>query len=326
MTLAIGQGCLTEVIDMNNNQENKNKQQDSGKEKASQTSAKSSFFAKRWTFPVIYLAASVLIVGLMYAKSQDASPYDVKKTEQGTSDQAAGPQLPSADAPVNATPDFMWPVGDGGDNAMLTMGFYLENAGEEDKAKAVVSYNNTFTPHEGVDIGLKSDAPFNVVSAAKGTVKAVTEDPLMGRVVEIDHGNGYTTYYASLSSVEVEEGANVLAGQTIAKSGNNRFEKSEKNHLHFEMRKDGAAVDPNSILPKKPIGDNAQSATAPAPATSSTSTAPAEKDASTDATNDAGKDAAKDASEDADQGAATDNQDANKDGSAKSTDTAPAQH
>lgn len=329
MTLANGQGCLTEVIDMNNNQENKHKQQDSGKEKASQTSARSAFFAKRWTFPVIYLAASVLIVGLMYAKSQDAAPYDVKRTEQGTSDKVAGPQLPGADAPANATPDFMWPVGDGGDNATLTMGFYQENASEEDKAKAVVSYNNnTFTAHEGVDIGLKSDAPFNVVAAAKGTVKAVTEDPLMGHVVEIDHGNGYTTYYASLASVEVEQGANVLAGQTIAKSGNNRFEKSEKNHLHFEMRKDGVAIDPNSILPKKPIGDNAQSATAPAPATSSTSTSPAEKNAATDkankdATTNPSEDASKDASKDAGTGASGD---AGNSGSAQSTDTAPAQH
>lgn len=311
MTLPFGQGCHTEVIDMNNNQENKNKQQDSGKEKATQTSAKSSFFAKRWTFPVIYLAASVLIVGLMYAKSQDdTAQYDVQKNQQGN-EQAAEPQLPGAEAPVSATPDFMWPIGEGGESAALSMGFYQEDAGEEEKAAAVVSYNNTFTPHEGVDVGLQTDEPFNVVAAAKGTVKVVKEDPLMGHVVEIDHGNGYTTYYASLASVEVEEGSNVLAGQTIAKSGNNRFEKTEKNHLHFEMRKDGKAVDPNSILPKKPIGTNAQSTAAtPAPETSSTSTEPAEKDA-------AGQDAGKDAS-------TTEPKEATKD-DAKSTDTAPEQ-
>ncbi|PWK16247.1 M23 family metallopeptidase [Tumebacillus permanentifrigoris] len=272
---------------MNNNNENKNLQ-DNAQE--TNKSPKSSFFAKRWTFPVIYLAASVLIVGLMYAKSQNAAPYDVKKTTE--TPKVAGPAVPSTDTDAtaaNAAPTFQWPVGEGGADAAVSMDFYRDDASEEDKAASIISYDNSFIANQGVNLGLKNDASFTVVSAAKGTVLSVSEDPLMGQTIEIQHEGGYTTYYASLTSVDVQKGAQVLAGQPIAKTGNNRLEKDEKNHLHFELRKDGKPVDPNTVLPKKPKLDNAKTthtdseqsaATTSTDAqekASSTSTAPAEK-------------------------------------------------
>ncbi|MGZ4031020.1 MAG: peptidoglycan DD-metalloendopeptidase family protein [Tumebacillaceae bacterium] len=249
---------------MNNNTENKNKQQETGNDKASRGNAPQNnvkrTFAKRWTFPVIYLAASVLIVGLMYAKSKDASPYQIDKpNNNATTHEQVGPKLPDQNAttPTSSTPDFMWPVGEGGQDAAISMAFFHDTDSADLQAKEVVAYQNSFTPHAGVDLGLRTDQPFMVVAAAKGTVTDVELDPLMGNVVEIDHGNGYTTYYASLSDVEVKKGDNVLQGQPIAKSSNNRFEAAEKNHLHFELRKDGQSVDPNTVLSKKPTGDNA---------------------------------------------------------------------
>jgi len=266
-----------------NNQDNQNKQvQEPGNEGTRTPSTKQSFFAKRWTFPVIYLAASVLIVGLIYA-NQDRGNYEVEKKD-GTQQEQAGPNLPDAQTlQANAVPNFMWPVGEGGEDAVISMDFYRDDASDEDKAKAITVFENAYHPNNGVNIGLQSDATFGVIAAAKGTVTEVKEDPLMGRIVEIDHGNGYSTYYASLTDVKVQKGANVLAGEEIAKSGNNKFEKAEKNHLHFEVRKDGKAVDPNSVLPKKPKGD-AKSTTGTA--TSSTST-DAAKPAATDSKPDA---------------------------------------
>ncbi|HEU4964758.1 MAG TPA: M23 family metallopeptidase [Bacilli bacterium] len=238
-----------------NNQENKNKKQETGKGQAPQNSFWKKTFAKRWTFPVIYLAASVLIVGLMYAKSQDASPYKIDNTNDSGSQ--AGPVTPIDDSmpaaeETNSTPKFIWPVGQGGEDALVSMDFYRDNASEDARAAAVVMYDNKFTPHQGVDIGLKSDKPFNVVAAAQGTVLAVEEDPLMGQVVTIDHGNGYSTYYASLQNVTVEKGAKVMMGQPIAQTGNSKYELDAQNHIHFEMRKDGQAVDPLTVLEKKP--------------------------------------------------------------------------
>ncbi|MBL0385460.1 M23 family metallopeptidase [Tumebacillus sp. ITR2] len=320
---------------MNNNNENKNMQ-----DKAQETnkSAKSSFFAKRWTFPVIYLAASVLIVGLMYAKSQEASPYDVKKTTETPN--VAGPTIPSTDnaaTPTNAAPTFQWPVGEGGGDAAISMDFYREDASEEEQAASLISYENRFIPNQGVNLGLQNDAPFTVIAAAKGTVLSVTEDPLMGQTIEIQHDGGYTTYYASLSNVDVQKGAQVLAGQPIAKTGNNRLEKDEKNHLHFELRKDGKPVDPNTLLPEKPKMDNAktthtdsqQSTTTSGTASdasekaSSTATQPAEKK---DGANASDTSKAKDSTKTDDTGKATD--DAAKDQApAEKTDgaTTPAE-
>jgi len=237
-----------------NNNENKEKDQQIGTEgdtrKAPTTSSKSPF-AKRWTFPVIYLAASVLIVGLMYAKSQDAGPYEIDQTGNDTG-QTAGPVLPAegGTAPANATPSLVWPVGEGGADAQISMDFYRDNASDEEKEKALVVFENNYIPNQGVNIGLKSDATFDVIAAGKGTVVDVKEDPLMGQTVEIDHGNGYTTYYASLSAVEVKKGSIVLSGQPIAKTGVNRFEKDQQNHLHFEIRKDGQPIDPHTLLPQ----------------------------------------------------------------------------
>jgi stage II sporulation protein Q len=282
MTLAFGRECATEVIEMNNNENKNNQPQQEGKDEtrgnAPQNSIWKSAFAKRWTFPVIYLAASVLIVGLMYSQSnKDASPYEIDKTK--SDGQQAGPALPNDQAsnPANAAPSFVWPVGEGGADAVLSMDFYREGASDDEKAAAVVSYEKSFTPHEGVDIGLKTDASFTVTAAAQGTVANVSEDPLMGQTVEIDHGNGYTSYYASVTSVEVKKGDKVMQGFPIAKSGNNRFEKNEKNHLHFELRKDGKSIDPNSVLPKKPTAFENAKATSNAMPTAKSDAKPAAK-------------------------------------------------
>jgi stage II sporulation protein Q len=322
---------------MNNNTENNNKQQETGNEASRNNQPQKTVkrtFAKRWTFPVIYLAASVLIVGLMYAKSKDASPYEIDKTKNNAAphEQQMGPTLPDqAATPTSSTPEMTWPVGQDGGDASISMAFFHDSDSQDQQAKEVVAYNNSFTPHEGVDIGLKNDAPFTVIAAAKGTVTNVTLDPLMGNVVEIDHGNGYTSYYASLSEVDVKKGDNVLLGQPIAKSGNNRFETSEKNHLHFELRKAGVSVDPNTVLPKKPVGDDAtttsgSSISTPASTDSSKATSEDNGSAAT-SSSDAKSDDAKsnDASQDKDASStapAEKSDDANaSDSSSGSTDT-----
>lgn len=235
---------------MNNNENKNNNNQEETKGTTPQNSGGKSIFGKRWTFPVIYLAASVLIVGLMYSQSKDAEDYSMDPSNQGP---IAGPSVPgdTPSAPVTST-NFVWPVGEGGEDAVISLDFYREDASEDERSMAVIAYEKTFTPNQGVNLGLANDAAFTVIAAEKGTVLDVKEDPLMGWTVEIDHGNGYTTYYASLSGVEVKKGDKVMQSQPIAKTGNNKFEVAEKNHLHFEVRKQGTAVDPQSMLPKKP--------------------------------------------------------------------------
>ncbi len=67
-----------------------------------------------------------------------------------------------------------------------------------------------------------------------------------GYTVTINHGGGYVTLYAHCSKLLVSSGQSVVAGQTIAKVGSTG--NSTGNHLHFEVKVNGKAVDPAGYL------------------------------------------------------------------------------
>ena len=99
----------------------------------------------------------------------------------------------------------------------------------------------TLRPHGGVDYTVPEGTP--VFSTADGVVSDVsTRNTGSGRMVEIDHGNGYQTTYSHLSSVGVKRGDRVRRFDIIARTGNTGLSLSP--HLHYEVRKDGLRVDP----------------------------------------------------------------------------------
>ncbi len=67
-------------------------------------------------------------------------------------------------------------------------------------------------------------------------------DDVYGRYILIDHGNGLESMYGHASRLFVETGAVVERNEVIALSGSTG--RSTAPHLHFEIRKDGEAVDP----------------------------------------------------------------------------------
>jgi murein DD-endopeptidase MepM/ murein hydrolase activator NlpD len=67
-----------------------------------------------------------------------------------------------------------------------------------------------------------------------------------GNLVVIDHGGGIATAYGHQSSIAVGNGQQVAQGQTIGYVGSTGH--STGNHLHFEVRVNGAAVDPLGYL------------------------------------------------------------------------------
>ncbi len=103
--------------------------------------------------------------------------------------------------------------------------------------------------HTGVDI----DAPLGteVLAVTNGTVKAIEEDPLMGTMVIIDHGDGVESIYANLApNPPVAVGDELTTGAIVGAVGDTAIaESSMEPHLHFEMKKDGKAVDPENYLP-----------------------------------------------------------------------------
>ena len=67
-----------------------------------------------------------------------------------------------------------------------------------------------------------------------------------GYYVMLDHHNGIVTIYGHCSALLVETGDTVAKGQTIALVGSTG--NSTGNHLHFEVRVNGTAVDPTIYL------------------------------------------------------------------------------
>ncbi len=70
-----------------------------------------------------------------------------------------------------------------------------------------------------------------------------------GKLVILDHGDGYTTYYAHNSELLVEEGQRVEASETVALSG--RSGRVTGPHVHFEVRHRGKPVDPRPLIDQR---------------------------------------------------------------------------
>ena len=85
-------------------------------------------------------------------------------------------------------------------------------------------------------------------AADSGTVTYAAWSPYCyGNLIVINHGNGYETFYAHLSGINVYPGQVVNKGNLIGASGNTGC--SSGPHLHFEIRYNRNRYDPLSYLP-----------------------------------------------------------------------------
>jgi murein DD-endopeptidase MepM/ murein hydrolase activator NlpD len=99
----------------------------------------------------------------------------------------------------------------------------------------------TLHPHSGVDYTVPEGTI--VFATADGTVRDVTSSSTgSGRMVVIDHGNGYQTTYSHLSRSSVAVGDRVHRGDVIARTGSTGLSLAP--HLHYEVRHDGMRVNP----------------------------------------------------------------------------------
>lgn len=105
-------------------------------------------------------------------------------------------------------------------------------------------FNGRAAFHSGVDFRGRYGQP--ILAAAAGRISYVGTKQGYGRVVEIDHGNGIMTRYAHLSSFTVTPGQKVTRGDAVARMGSTG--RSTGTHLHFEVRVNGAAINPRRFL------------------------------------------------------------------------------
>lgn len=106
----------------------------------------------------------------------------------------------------------------------------------------------TYEFHGGLDIdGERGD---NVLAPANGVVTKAGWQGGYGNLIEIDHGNGLTTRYGHLSSIQIQVGDTIQRGQILGAVGSTG--RSTGPHLHYELRLNDKPINPRRLLPPEP--------------------------------------------------------------------------
>lgn len=110
-----------------------------------------------------------------------------------------------------------------------------------------LSGNDYWSGHLGIDIAAGEGAPVYAADSGVVTMAQGGNNYGYGNVIQIDHGNGYSTVYAHLSNIGVGVCQSVGAGQWIGGAGNTG--NAQGAHLHFEVRQNGGFINPWFVLP-----------------------------------------------------------------------------
>lgn len=178
------------------------------------------------------------VLGVVAVLAMAAAPSATRSSVAAeTSVPSAAPVAPPIKAmvetpgPVTRTIAFSTPV----KGYAINSPFGLRKLAIEAKARA----------HKGVDIAAPMGT--SVFSTSEGRVLRTGYDAGgYGKFIEVRHPNGLTSLYGHLSRVDVTNGAVVATGQRIGLVGSTGF--STGPHLHFEVRRRGAQVDPAKIM------------------------------------------------------------------------------
>lgn len=137
-------------------------------------------------------------------------------------------------ARVNARTPNIWPMPN--DSGKIVSGFGVR----------ANPWGGNMRHHDGVDIAAPKGTP--VYATADGEVVFSGTQRGYGNVILIDHGDGLESLYGHLLKRKTREGKFVRQGNEIGcvgKTGN-----ATGYHLHYELRRDGKAIDPMPYLPK----------------------------------------------------------------------------
>ena len=165
----------------------------------------------------------------------------VSSSEPASSAPSSSSEAPSSQAaePTNTTPSYVYPAG----TAVL----------KEFSGEALV-YSETmkdWRSHEAVDFELEKGGIVRAMT--DGVVTSVYDDDLLGKVVEIDHGNSLVASYCGLgNTVSVRKGDEIKVGQQIGTIGDVPSEIAEPAHLHLILTQDGQTIDAAQVLSEQP--------------------------------------------------------------------------
>ncbi|MER3429207.1 MAG: hypothetical protein C4334_14170 [Pyrinomonas sp.] len=150
-------------------------------------------------------------------------------------------------APEKAVPEKITPAGDGARSSLPY--------GRPVDAPITSGYGVRTHPiykvrrfHTGIDFGASAGTPARTTGS--GRVAFAGRRGGYGNLVIVDHGNGYLTYYAHLSRINVSRGQTVTKGQVVGAVGQTGLATGP--HLHYEIRRSsGEIIDPTPFLDRR---------------------------------------------------------------------------
>lgn len=102
--------------------------------------------------------------------------------------------------------------------------------------------------HPGIDVANLSGGSIHASDGGTVVIAGWPDNSGYGNRVVLDHGNGYKTLYAHMSAIYVSAGQKVGKGEVLGAMGSTG--RSTGTHLHFEVIKEGAHVNPYAVLGK----------------------------------------------------------------------------
>lgn len=205
-------------------------------------------FKKKWFFPALYIMiAAFLLTAVVWYQNIESKLIEGLDDNEQSDSYSQNPFDEEAESVLQQQEIIKMPVHDEVQTEIVTK-FYDYNAEQEDQEKGLTLYNNRYYQSTGIDIASSDGDAFDVVASLSGTVTEVKEDPLLGNVLVMSHGENISTYYASLGEVEVETGAKIKQGDKIGTAGKNLFSEESGTHVHFEIRKADVEVNPEDFF------------------------------------------------------------------------------
>lgn len=176
-----------------------------------------------------------LSVSIMIIKKSNSPTIDVNNpivSDTPTDDITPNEPSDPVDNPVEEVVNFIMPI---------------ENCLSVARYSDTMAWNGTlkrYSAHKATDFFAEDGT--GVLCVYDGVVKSVENSILTGVTVTVDHGNGLTTVYNSLSDdIKVTEGQSVKSGEVLGYvSSTNRQESVGGAHLHFEVVENGQSIDP----------------------------------------------------------------------------------
>ncbi|WP_225220872.1 M23 family metallopeptidase [Bacillus norwichensis] len=217
------------------------------REEEKKRSSLKNFFRKRWVFPAIYLASAALLISMIFWYQTAGQNTAEKPNLTEDSKELTGMNNDTVVEVNQSFENVSVPVKDENEVEYIKR-FFDANAAPDEQEAALIVDGNKYRTNMGIDIAMKDGSEFDVTAALSGKVTAVRDDSLLGNVIEVEHENGVKTIYQSVQDMKVKSGDTVKQGQVLATSGTSQLDKEAKNHLHFEIRKDNAALNPTDFF------------------------------------------------------------------------------